>query len=233
MNLLVRKAKKGDKAAFTELMEEQGPSLYKIAKAILKNDDDVADAMQETALACWEKLGTLKNDHLFKTWLTRILLNNCNSIYRDRQHLLSDEHWPESDSLENGYEHAEWDEFLNTLEEKYRIVVMLFYVEGFKTKEIAQILELSEGTVRVRLTRAREMMRRQYGANDTGDEPQTASYGRPDVHSSPKAYESESKMPYESESGCDLGKMSFDANRRTGFDKKKMIQADRKGEIYG
>ncbi len=178
MNLLVRKAKKGDKAAFTQLMEEQGPSLYKIAKAILKNDDDVADAMQETALSCWEKLGTLKNDSLFKTWLTRILINHCNSIYRARGQLLSEEQWQEADSLENGYEHAEWAEFLNVLDEKYRIVVMLFYVEGFKTKEIAQILELSEGAVRVRLTRAREMMRQHYETDGIDKEPQSVSSGR-------------------------------------------------------
>ncbi|MCC8103945.1 MAG: hypothetical protein LIP11_17430 [Clostridiales bacterium] len=62
MKLLVRKARKGDKTAFQQLMEEQGISLYKIAKAILKNDDDAADAMQETALGCWERLGTLKRD---------------------------------------------------------------------------------------------------------------------------------------------------------------------------
>lgn len=58
--LLIKKAKKHDKAAFQKLMEQQGPALYKTAKAILKNDEDVADAMQETALTCWEKIDTLK-----------------------------------------------------------------------------------------------------------------------------------------------------------------------------
>ncbi len=52
MDLLIRKAKKRDKAAFQELMEQQGKAMYKVAKAILKNDEDVADAMQETALVC-------------------------------------------------------------------------------------------------------------------------------------------------------------------------------------
>ena len=55
MNLLIRKARNHDRAAFQQLMEQEGNSMYKIAKAILKNDEDVADAMQETALACWEK----------------------------------------------------------------------------------------------------------------------------------------------------------------------------------
>ncbi|MCA5962792.1 hypothetical protein LC724_23800 [Blautia sp. RD014234] len=71
--LLIKRAKKHDKAAFQKLMEQQGPALYKAAKAILKNDEDVADAMQDTALTCWEKIDTLKKDEYFATWLTRIL----------------------------------------------------------------------------------------------------------------------------------------------------------------
>ena len=62
MNLLVKKARKHDKAAFQQLMQQEGSSMYKIARAILKNDEDVADAMQETALTCWEKIHTLKKD---------------------------------------------------------------------------------------------------------------------------------------------------------------------------
>lgn len=84
MNLLIKKARKHDKAAFQQLMEQEGKAMYKVAKTILKNDDDVADAMQETALACWEKLDTLKKDRYFRTWLTRILINNCNAICRQR-----------------------------------------------------------------------------------------------------------------------------------------------------
>ena len=52
MNLLIRRARKRDKAAFQQLMEQEGAAIYKVAKAILKNDEDVADAMQETALTC-------------------------------------------------------------------------------------------------------------------------------------------------------------------------------------
>ncbi len=54
MNLLITRARRHDKAAFQQLMEQEGKSLYKVAKAILKNEEDVADAMQETVLTCWE-----------------------------------------------------------------------------------------------------------------------------------------------------------------------------------
>lgn len=55
MNLLISKAKKHDKIAFQQLIEQHEKAMYQMAKAILKNDDDVADAMQETIMTCWEK----------------------------------------------------------------------------------------------------------------------------------------------------------------------------------
>ena len=67
MEQLVRKAKNHNKEAFEDLMQAQAQSMYKVAKAILKNDEDVLDAMQETALTCWEKIGTLKQERYFKT----------------------------------------------------------------------------------------------------------------------------------------------------------------------
>lgn len=160
--LLIKKVRKHDKAAFQKLMEQQGPALYKTAKAILKNDEDVADAMQETALTCWEKINTLKKDEYFKTWLTRILINHCNTIYRQRKRLVSDESLPEAWSQDESYANVEWEDFLNCLEEKYRIVVILYYVQGFKAREIAEILGMNQSTVRGRLTKAREKLGQQY-----------------------------------------------------------------------
>lgn len=62
---LVERAARHDKEAFSELMRMHGQRMYKVAKAILKNDEDVADAMQETALSCWEKIGTLRKKQYF------------------------------------------------------------------------------------------------------------------------------------------------------------------------
>ena len=162
MDLLIRKARKHDKEAFCQLMEQQGQSLYKIAKAILKNDEDAADAMQETVLMCWEKIDTLKKDKYFQTWLTRILINNCNAICRQRARSAPEENAPEAWTQEDGYANAEWEEFLNCLDEKFRTVIILYYVQGFKTKEIAEILQVNENTVRGRLASARKKLEAQY-----------------------------------------------------------------------
>lgn len=158
MNLLIRKARKHDKHAFQKLMTEQMSAMYKVAKSILKNDEDVADAMQETALTCWEKIDTLREDKYFKTWLMRILINHCNSIYNQRKEMVSEEVLQEMGFWEEGYVSAEWKEFLSCLDEKHRIVILLYYVEGFKTREIADILQINESTIRSRLANARKQM---------------------------------------------------------------------------
>lgn len=162
MNRLVRKARAHDAEAFSQLMKAHGASMYKVAKAILKSDDDVADAMQETALTCWEKINTLKKDQYFKTWMIRILINHCNTIYRQRMRIVPDNEIVQSRESEEQYANVEWREFLNCLEEKYRTVIILYYVEGFKTREIAEILQVKESTVRGRLSAARERLNRQY-----------------------------------------------------------------------
>lgn len=77
MNELVNQAKKGDPDAFTELMRSQMQNMYKAARAILNRDEDVADAISDTILACWEHLGSLKQAGYFRTWMTRILINKC------------------------------------------------------------------------------------------------------------------------------------------------------------
>lgn len=162
MEHLVRRARRHDREAFQDLMLEHAQGMYKVAKAILKNDEDVADAMQETALTCWERIETLKQENYFKTWMIRILINHCYAIFRQRKNEIYGETIPEAWAREENYCNVEWKDFLNCLGEKYRVVVILYYVQGFKTREIAEILKINESTVRSRLAGAREKMERQY-----------------------------------------------------------------------
>ena len=66
---LIRRAKKDDKDAFCRLMDEHLQCMYKMASAYLKNDEDVADAIQDTILSCYENLRSLKQNRYFKTWM--------------------------------------------------------------------------------------------------------------------------------------------------------------------
>ena len=85
MKSLVKRAQRGDDQAFVELIEENKQAMYKVAVGILKNDFDAADAIQESILTCYEKLRELKKAQYFKTWLLRILINNCNQMLREQK----------------------------------------------------------------------------------------------------------------------------------------------------
>ena len=74
---LVKRAKRHESEAFTELMQLYMTDMYKVAYAILMNDEDVADAIGDTILICWEKMNQLVKIQYFKTWMTRILINKC------------------------------------------------------------------------------------------------------------------------------------------------------------
>ena len=166
MEKYIEKAKKGDPDAFTILMQSHMQSMYKVARSILKSDEDVADAIQETILTCWEKLRQLQENRYFKTWMTRILINKCNDLIQEKRQFLLEETVPEVGVRDEQFTNVEWKEMLNTLDERYRLVMMLYYVEGFKTSEIGQILEMPESTVRTRLARGREKLSVMYKIGD-------------------------------------------------------------------
>ncbi len=161
MENLIKRAKRGDADAFTELMQSQMQNMYRTARAILMNDEDSADAIQETILICWKKLKDLKEDKYFQTWMTRILINKCYEMIRANQRVTFVEEIPET-AIEADVSNIEWKEAIGALDEKYRLVMVLFYAEGFRTQEIAQMLKIPDSTVRTRLSRGREQLARYY-----------------------------------------------------------------------
>ena len=133
---LVLQAKKHDKEAFVKLVENYQVSMYKTAIAILQNDEDAADAIQETILKCYEKLSTLKKDSYFKTWMIRILINNCNEMLRHKGRVFPTMEMEEGIFEESGYVDCEWKEILASLEEKYQVVMLLYYSKSLSVKEM-------------------------------------------------------------------------------------------------
>lgn len=86
------------------------------------------------------------------------MINKCNDILRKKEHLWFTDDPPQVSANDSGYANLEWNDTLNGLDEKYRLVIMLYYAEGFKTSEISAILEIPESTVRTRLARGREQL---------------------------------------------------------------------------
>ena len=168
MQELVEKAVRGDADAFLELMEMNSLSMYKTARGILKNDNDVSDAIQDTILTSFEKIHKLKNPQYFKTWLIRILINECNQILRHYKKVNTIEEVPETPRQDKTLAEFEFKEMLEQVDEKYRVILVLYYEQGFKISQIAELLELNENTVKTRLARAREQIRSAYFQEDTG-----------------------------------------------------------------
>ena len=70
------------KEIFVEGIEAQADMMYRVAISILRNEEDCRDALQDAVLKAWEKRETLKNENSFRPWLTRIVINNCNTMLR-------------------------------------------------------------------------------------------------------------------------------------------------------
>lgn len=162
MDNLVKRAQQGDADAFTELMQSQMQNMYKTARAMLRDDEDAADAISDTILICWEKMGQLKKAEFFKTWMTRILINKCNDILRQRKKVYPVDEVDEVPSALDEYENVEWMEMMKCLDEKYRLVMILYYVNGLNTEEIGSVLHIPASTVRTRLARGRSQIAAAY-----------------------------------------------------------------------
>ena len=164
MEELIQRARDGDGAAFAALMEGQKGTLYKVARSCLHNDADAADAIGETVLACFEKLGSLRQPQYFRTWLVRICIRKCQDILRQRRRSVPLDELAPVGRDEPGHARVEFLALLDSLDEKYRTVLLLYYGEGFTVGEIARAMDLKVDTVKTRLKRARAGFKQLYEA---------------------------------------------------------------------
>lgn len=128
--------------------------LYRVARTMVKNYADCEDAVQEALVKAWAKRALLRRSEYFETWLIRILINECRTIYRRRKTV-------EVELNERMAETQEHNGALMELPEGQRIVIELHCVEGYSVREVAGMLRMPEGTVKWRLKAARERLRTQ------------------------------------------------------------------------
>lgn len=162
---LINKAISGDQEAFIHLMENYKLSMYRTAKAILQNDEDAADAVQETILSCYKNIGTIKHHAYFKTWLTKIVINKCSDIIQHNRFTI---YTDIADAEDIAAGETDYDtslavkSSLKCLSEHDQLILVLYYLEGFKIKEIARILNLNDSAVKTQLFRGRERFKKVY-----------------------------------------------------------------------
>lgn len=143
------------------LILESEHQMYSTAKTILRSDYDCSDAIQETIVKAFQKIDTLKKDKYAKTWLMRILINECYMFLRKEKKCVSlEEATPLSEiKAQEKTDYSELYLAVNSLKEELKLPVVLYYAEDFSVREIAQILDISEGAVQKRLARARAKLK--------------------------------------------------------------------------
>ena len=154
-----------DKQEFTARVLAMEGRLYRISRGLLAEEQDRLDAAQEAVIRAWQNLSRLRHEEFFETWFTRILINECRNIQRSRSRTLPLDAAPEQAAPADA--DGELRRAVAALNVQLRLPVLLKYMEGYKTREIAHILKIPEGTVKSRLRRARAELKRTLGEDIT------------------------------------------------------------------
>ena len=172
---VIRRILSGEKELFEILMRRYNQTLYRVIRSYMTVESDVEDAMQEAYLKAYEKLDQFRGNAAFSTWLVRIGMNEAlQRIRKNKRIFFIDEQAEASGRIiqlpDNGQMNPEKnvikhetrlmvEKSIDQLSEKYRVIFMLHQVEGMSNTEIAAALDLTESNVKVRLHRAKKMLK--------------------------------------------------------------------------
>ncbi len=171
MEELVLQFLNGDNEAFSKLIELIKIDLYRIAKARLHDIDDVNDAIQESIIIAYRTGKSLEKPKYFKTWIIKILINECNKIYKqnkrkinmfekitkERNKVIDDDM-----DLLNVENKLDLEEILKKLSYEEQSAIILFYKNNYSLIEISNILNISPNTIKSRIMRAKQKIKKNY-----------------------------------------------------------------------
>lgn len=152
-----RAAKAGDNEAFLELVQGYEKVMYNTVRRWIKNEEDIADILQDTILKAYENLHTLRQPENFNTWIYRILINQCNQYFRNEHQELDLSGFPVSHEMNTTK--LELEELLCRLSPKYKVPLVLFCQVGYSLKELSEMLGEPIGTIKSRIHRAKQMLK--------------------------------------------------------------------------
>lgn len=147
------------RAEYCEYINQYKDHLYTVAYFILNNKMDAEDAAGNAILKGYEHIDQLKNPHKFKTWMITITKNEALKIKEKRLEL------PGNEKMETMMDpvwdcHNELWDIVQRLNEEYRLVVVMYYYNGLSIRDISHVLDVPVGTVKSRLNRGRELLKK-------------------------------------------------------------------------
>lgn len=164
--LLLQRVKKGDNNAFAILYDQYSEYALRVAAAVTKSDAFAADAVQETFIRIYNNADMFDTSKPFKPWFYRILINECNRIMKKKNGTIYISDYIENEKELSGEDVHRFEEYeelysaIGSLEDINRVPLILKYLNGFQEKEIADVLGLNVNTVKSRLFKAREKLKK-------------------------------------------------------------------------
>ena len=177
---LVKKAKKGNKEALFQLVMAEKDVYYKLALTYMGNMHDAMDAMEDMIVKLYENIHQLKKNEAFYSWSKTILVNGCKSLLRKQNKLVHIEQWDtiNENSMDDGLANSPSDPYLSSeqqidiqtmllhLNEQQREAIQLKYFHDLDYESIADMTNVSIGTVKSRIFQGLKKLREQFGGND-------------------------------------------------------------------
>jgi RNA polymerase sigma-70 factor (ECF subfamily) len=161
---LIKSAQSSDNLAFESVINSIKQDLYKIAITRLQNEDDVADALQNTILKAYENINKLKYPQYFKTWIIKILINECNKIHNSN--IVFFRNQKINLNIDKSYYNLEkesqlgFESIIDILTTKERTIFVLFYSCDLTVLEIARLLKKNPNTIKSILHRGKEKLKK-------------------------------------------------------------------------
>ena len=171
---LVKRAKQGDMHAFEELILQHEKIVYNVALRMMNHSEDAKDISQEVFLKAYRNIGNFDERSQFSTWIYRITANTCIDEMRKRkgrqsfsleegsmQRQVADAGETPEESMLREEQKSEILQALESLSPEHKVAVILRDIKGLSYEEIAEILELTLGTVKSRISRGRNQLKQE------------------------------------------------------------------------
>lgn len=180
---LIQRSGAGDEAAFEQLVVAYQKTIYNLALRMTGNRDNAFDLTQETFLKAWHAISLFQYDCKFRTWLCRIATNTCIDFLRKERRRqtvsltaiddmdetyeidVADESLNPAEILEQTMDRESVYAALQTLPPEYRAALSMHVMEDMRYEDIAEALDVKPGTVKSRISRARQRLRQQFFGN--------------------------------------------------------------------